>query len=177
MSVFDTIARPYAQAIFEIAMEQNNIEEWKKILIFINKIASCKKIKNFLSGALAPKYLSLIFITISEDIVHENAKNFIKLLAENQRFQILNNILEKFSRLETQYKNILIIEVSTACSLQEQDVIKIKKILEQYFSKKVKLVCRVDPRILGGIIIKKDDIIFDFSIVNHLKQLSSDLYS
>lgn len=178
MSVADTIARPYAKAIFAIAIKNNNIQEWKKILIMISKIVSLKQIRPFLSGALSPKYLSLIFTKITYDIINDNehAKNLIKLLAEYQRFQITSHILQQFLTLEAQYKNILIIEVSTAYALQETDIKKIQKILEQFFLKKIKLFCKVNPRMLGGLIIKQNDMIFDFSIENHFKQLFLSLH-
>ncbi|QIQ41634.1 MAG: F0F1 ATP synthase subunit delta [Buchnera aphidicola (Microlophium carnosum)] len=175
MSVANTIARPYAQAIFEIAIQNNSIERWKKILIFIKMIASFKKVRNFLSGALSPQQLSLIFTTISSDIIDENAKNFIRLLAENQRFKILDNILEQFIQLEACYKNIIIVELRSAFSLGEKQISKIRKILEQFFSRKAQFTCKVDPEILDGMIIKVNDTVFDLSIQNHLKQLSDAL--
>ncbi|QIE01774.1 F0F1 ATP synthase subunit delta [Buchnera aphidicola] len=175
MSVIDTIARPYAKAIFEIAIQKNNITEWKNILIFINQIASIKKVKSFLSGALSSKDLSLIFIKISHDIINEDAKNLIQLLAENQRLNILNNILKQFLKLETDYQNILIVTLSTAFALQEKNIIEIQKILENVFLKKIKLLLKINPEIIGGIIVYIDDTVFDFSIKNSLKQLSEKL--
>ncbi|WP_425619670.1 F0F1 ATP synthase subunit delta [Buchnera aphidicola] len=175
MSVIDTIARPYAKAIFEIAIQKNNITEWKNILIFINQIASIKKVKSFLSGGLSSKDLSLIFIKISHDIINEDAKNLIQLLAENQRLNILNNILKQFLKLETDYQNILIVTLITAFALQEKNIIEIQKILENVFLKKIKLLLKINPEIIGGIIVYIDDTVFDFSIQNSLKQLSEKL--
>lgn len=175
MSVIDTIARPYAEAIFQMALQNNNIKEWKNILIFINLIASSKKVSGFLSGALSSKDLALVFITISNDIVNEYGKNLIKLLAANQRLNITNNILKQFLKLESDYNNILIIKLSTAFDLEDKHIIKIQKILENFFLKKTKLLFTINPQILGGIIIKINDTVFNFSIQNHLKQLSEDL--
>ncbi|ADP66987.1 F0F1 ATP synthase subunit delta [Buchnera aphidicola] len=175
MSVADTIARPYAQAIFEIAIENNTIEKWKNILIFIKTIASHKKFKNFLSGSISPKYLSLIFITIGTNIIDENGKNLIKLLSENQRFNILNNIFERFVKLEACYKNIIIVQLKSAFSLKENHINKIRKVLERFFLKKTKIIYKVDPNILNGMIVKVNNTIFDLSAQNHLKQLSDSL--
>ncbi|WAI18264.1 MAG: F0F1 ATP synthase subunit delta [Buchnera aphidicola (Acyrthosiphon caraganae)] len=177
MSEADTIARPYAQAIFEIAIKNNTFKEWKNILVFIKIISTHKKIRNFLSGSLSPKYLSLIFITISGDIINEHIKNFIALLAENQRFKISKNILEQFLELEARYKNIIIVELRSAFSLEDKEITKIQKILEQFFLRKAKFICKVDPDILNGIIIKVNNTVFDLSIQNYLKQLSNALNS
>ncbi|QCI17431.1 F0F1 ATP synthase subunit delta [Buchnera aphidicola (Acyrthosiphon lactucae)] len=175
MSAADTVSRPYAQAIFEIAIQNNTIEEWKNILIFIKMIACHKKVRSFLSGSLSPEYLSLVFTTISSDIINENAKNLIKLLAKNQRFKILNNILKQFLKLESYYKDIIIVELRSAFTLKEKQINRIKKILEESFLRKVKFIYKVNPEILDGIIIKVNDTVFDLSIQNHLKQLSDAL--
>ncbi|QCI20171.1 F0F1 ATP synthase subunit delta [Buchnera aphidicola (Brachycaudus cardui)] len=175
MSVENTIARPYARAIFNIAICQNSIQEWKEILIFLNMIASCPKIRRFLSGSLSPKYLSSVFITVAGDIINKNAKNLIKLLAENQRFKILNNILEQFLQLEACYKKILIVELRTAFLLKEKQIIKIRKVLEKSLSSKIKFIYKIDCSILDGIIIKVNNIVFDLSVRSYLKQLSDAL--
>lgn len=175
MSAADTISRPYAQAIFETAVQNNTIEEWKQILIFVKMIASCKKIRNFLSGSLSPQYLSSIFITIGGDVINKNAENLIKLLAEHQRLKILHNILEQFLKLEACHKNIIFVKLRTAFPLKEKQIGKIRKILEQFFLKKTKFICKVDPDILDGMIIKVNNTVFDLSMQNHLKQLSNAL--
>jgi F-type H+-transporting ATPase subunit delta len=177
MSVEDTISRPYAQAIFATAIETNSIEEWKNILIFINAIASYRKIKNFLSGSLSPKYLSTVFIEIGRDIIDDNATNLIKLLAENKRFKILKNILEKFLKLEASYKNIIIIELISAFPLKEKEINRIREKLEQYLLRKTKLICKVDPNIINGVIIKFNNMVINLSVQNYLNKLSDALHS
>ncbi|AHG60353.1 F0F1 ATP synthase subunit delta [Buchnera aphidicola] len=175
MSVEHTIARPYARAIFEIAVNSNSIEKWKEMLIFINVIASCEKVRKFLSGSLSPKYLASIFIIVGGEIINQEAKNLIRVLAENQRLKILDSILEQFLALEADYKKIVIIELRTAFLLKEKQIVKIRKTLEKYFSSKIKLVYKIDEYILDGIIIKVNNIVFDLSVRSYLKQLSDAL--
>ncbi|QCI25247.1 F0F1 ATP synthase subunit delta [Buchnera aphidicola (Sitobion avenae)] len=175
MSVADTISRPYAQAIFEIAIENNTIEEWKQILIFIKVLATYKKVRNFLSGSLSSEYLSSIFITIGGGLINKNAENLIKLLSEHQRFNISNNILEQFLKLEAFHKKIMLVELRSAFSLKERNISKVRKILERFFLRKIKFTCKVDPKILDGMIIKVNNTVFDLSTQNHLKQLSNAL--
>lgn len=176
MSVMDTISRPYAKAIFEIAFQSNSIQKWKEMLIFINAITSHSKIKKLLSGSLSAKYLSSVFIEIGGNIIDEQGKNLIKLLSENQRFNVFNNILEQFLKLDAYYKNILIVELRSAYSLEEKKIIKIRKALEKVFLKQIKFIYKIDRDLLDGIILKINDTIFDLSIQNYLKQLSNALH-
>lgn len=175
MSNAYTIARPYAKAIFDTALESNSIEQWTGMLILIDQIAASKKIKNLLSGALSPAHLSLIFIIISGDKINKNAKNLIHLLAENQRLNILNNILKQFLELEMLHKKTTIIKLTSAVLLEKKQANQINKALEHVVSGKMKFIYHVDPDILGGIIIKISNTVFDFSIRDQLKQLSHSL--
>lgn len=175
MSVLHTIARPYAKAIFEIAIENSSIKEWKETLILINTVASYKKIQCFLSGTLSPKVLSHVFMTIIGDKINQNAKNLIKLLSENQRFKVLKNILENFLELESFYKKIIIAELISAYPLKKHQIFNIRIILEKSLSRQVKFIYKIDCYILSGFIIKINDQVFDLSIRNHLKQLSDTL--
>ncbi|AYN24494.1 ATP synthase F1 subunit delta [Buchnera aphidicola] len=172
MSSFDTIARPYAKAIFELAVENKSIEKWKKMLIFINEMVFSKKIEKFLSGSLSPSYLSSCFIFIAGDQINDHARNLIKLLAKNQRFRIFNNILQQFLKLETSYQGNTIIELTSAYSLQKSEIIDIRCVLQKAFLSKIKFIYKIDQEILDGIVIKKNDMVFDYSVRSYLKQLS-----
>ncbi|CAL4317551.1 ATP synthase subunit delta [Buchnera aphidicola (Protaphis terricola)] len=170
--LFDTIARPYAQAIFEIAIESNSITKWKKILIFINQITSLKRIQKYLSGSISPNYLSSFFIFVGGHHFNKNVKNLIKLLAQYQRFKIFYYILKQFLKLEMSYNKINVIKLKSAYILKNNQINKIRIILEKIFASKIKFIYKIDKRILDGIIIKIHDQVFDFSIKNNLKQLS-----
>lgn len=172
MPSFDTIARPYARAIFEFAVENKSIEKWKKMLFFINQIASSEKLEKFLSGSLSPNYLSTFFIFVAGDEIDENAKNLIKLLSKNQRFKIFNRILKQFLKLEMSYQGNIIVKLTSAHSLEEDQIIRIRFILQEILSSKIKFIYKIDYQILDGLIIKINDTVFDFSTRGYLKQLS-----
>ncbi|QCI16280.1 ATP synthase F1 subunit delta [Buchnera aphidicola (Aphis craccivora)] len=169
---FDTIARPYAKAIFEIAIKNNSIKKWKQTLILIDQIISFKKIQKFLSGSLSPNCLSSFFIFVIGEYLDEYSKNLIKLLAHNQRFKIFNNILQQFIKLEASYQKIIIVELRSAFVLKKDQVVKIRLLLEEILSSKIKFIYKINHYILDGIIIGINDHIFDFSMQNYLKQLS-----
>ncbi|QCI16853.1 ATP synthase F1 subunit delta [Buchnera aphidicola (Aphis helianthi)] len=172
---FDTIARPYAKAIFEIAIKNNSIKKWKKILILIHQIIAFKKIQKFLSGSLSPNYLSSFFISIIGEHLDEYSKNLIKLLAYHQRLKIFDSILKHFLKLEASHQKIIIIELTSAFVLKESQIIKIRNILEEILSSKVEFIYKINNYILDGILIKINDQIFDFSMRNYLQQLSLEL--
>ncbi|ALD14977.1 ATP synthase F0F1 subunit delta [Buchnera aphidicola (Aphis glycines)] len=169
---FDTIARPYAEAIFSIAIQNNSIMKWKKILTLIKQIVACKNIQKFLSGSVSSNYLSFFFISVLDEHLDKYSKNLIKLLAYNQRFKVIGDILKQFLKFEASYQKIIIVQLTSAYILKTEQVIKIRILLEEILSSKIKFIYKINSRILDGIIIKIDDQIFDFSIGNHLKQLS-----
>ncbi|ANZ22261.1 ATP synthase F0F1 subunit delta [Buchnera aphidicola (Diuraphis noxia)] len=172
MSVADTIARPYARAIFEIAVYKNSMQKWKEFLIFINDITADSKIRILLSKSFSPKYLSSVFIEICGNL-DEEKKNLIKLLCENQRFNVITNILNKFLKLEADYKNILIVELISSCSLEQKQIFQIQTVLEKRFLKKIQFLCKVNHDLLDGIVLKINNTVVDLSIRNYIQQLSN----
>ncbi|AWH90747.1 F0F1 ATP synthase subunit delta [Buchnera aphidicola (Melanaphis sacchari)] len=175
MLIFNTVARPYAKAIFELAIEQKSIKKWKEMLIFMNKVILFKKFQKFLSGSLSPKFLSSFFILIAGDYINEDARNLIKLLAKNQRFKIFKDILRAFLRLELIYQGYVSVKLISASYLSDDQIFHIRSILEKKLLSRIKFVYKIDPYLLNGILVKINDTVFDFSLRNHFKQLSDSL--
>ncbi|CAL4317538.1 F0F1 ATP synthase subunit delta [Buchnera aphidicola] len=173
MLVSQTIARPYARAIFELAIENNSIEKWKSMLILMNQIASHEKIRYYLSGSVAPQYLVSFFLLIGQKKIDQYGRNFIQLLSNNKRLNILHEILKKFLILESVYKNIVNVELISSHHLKKYQINNINNILKQFVTGRINFTSKIDTSIIGGIIIKIRNTVFNLSINNHLKQLSN----
>ena len=78
MSEFVTVARPYAKAAFDFAVEHNSVERWQDMLAFAAEVTKNDQMAELLSGALAPETLSEAFIAICGEQLDENGQNLIK---------------------------------------------------------------------------------------------------
>jgi len=104
MEEFSTIARPYAKAGFENALENNALAEWSSVLELLALIANDQQVISILTNpnVNAAQRLS-IFVSVAGDKLTENISNFVKLLSENDRLVSLPAIYERFMALKAQH--------------------------------------------------------------------------
>ena len=107
MSELTTVARPYARAAFEFAVDNNNIEAWSTMLSFAAEVAQNATMADILTREKAPQELAELFLSVCDDQLDENGQNFIKVLAENGRLSVLPRVAQLFAELETEYKKRL----------------------------------------------------------------------
>ena len=121
MSEFVTVARPYAKAAFDFAVEHNSVERWQDMLAFAAEVTKTTKWQSF-SGALAPETLSEAFIAICGEQLDENGQNLIKVMAENNRLKVLPDVLEQFIHLRAASEAIAEVEVISANQLSDEQL-------------------------------------------------------
>ncbi|MFR8676129.1 MAG: ATP synthase F1 subunit delta, partial [Escherichia coli] len=93
MSEFITVARPYAKAAFDFAVEHQSVERWQDMLAFAAEVTKNEQMAELLSGALAPETLAESFIAVCGEHLDENGQNQIRVMAENGRLNALPDVL------------------------------------------------------------------------------------
>ncbi|MBK4775850.1 F0F1 ATP synthase subunit delta [Candidatus Pantoea edessiphila] len=167
-----TIARPYAKAIFDISLENKNIEYWHRVLIITAQISADKEIKKIFSRGLSANNIYDIFDKICGDKLSQSAKNLIKLMAENKRLDILPAVLSEFDKLHDDYKSIAEATVTSAFNLSNEQLKNIKHLLEKRLARKVRLKNKTDISLISGIIINLGDLVIDNSISGRISRLA-----
>jgi len=177
MSEFVTVARPYAKAAFDFAVEHQSVDNWQSMLGFAAEVSKNEEMAELLSGALAPETLSTSFITICGDQLDANGQNLIKVMAENGRLRVLPEVLEQFIELRASLEAVAEVEVTSANPLSEEQQAKIAAAMEKRLSRKVKLNCKIDKSVLAGVIIRAGDMVIDGSVRSRLERLADVLQS
>ncbi|MCG8708563.1 F0F1 ATP synthase subunit delta [Brenneria sp. 4F2] len=177
MSEFITVARPYAKAAFDFAVENQAVERWQSMLAFMAEVASNEEISELLSGAIAPTKLANTFVAVCGDQLDEAGQNLIKVMAENGRLPVLPEVLEQFIQLRAAQDSTVDVDVVSANALSEQQLSKIAAAMEQRLSRKVKLNCKIDKSVMAGVIIRAGDMVIDGSIRGRLERLADVLQS
>ncbi|WP_174889127.1 F0F1 ATP synthase subunit delta [Candidatus Williamhamiltonella defendens] len=172
-----TIARPYAKAIFDFAVEHHSIEHWQNMLAFSAQVSAHKQVTQWLSGVMHSEKTAQIFISLCSDHLDEFSKNFIKIMAQNGRLSLLPEVLKQFMALRAMINSVIDIEVFSAIPLNEDQKKKIIFALEKRLQLKVTLNCKIDSSILAGVIIRHGDRVIDGSVSNRLKRLKNFLLS
>ena len=175
MSELTTIARPYAKAAFDYAVEQKIIAGWQEMLVFAAQVAQNPDIKNLMSGAVAPESLAEIFNKICGEQLDQHGQNLVKVLAENKRLQALPDIAELFSEFKAEFDKEIEVDVTSATELNAKQQADISAALEKRLARKVKLNCSVDPTLIAGVVIKAGDTVIDGSVKSKLNRLTDAL--
>jgi len=177
MSDLTTIARPYARAAFEFAVDNNNIEAWSTMLFFASEVAQDATVAKILTRDKATEELASLFINVCGDQLNEQGQNFIKVLAENGRLSVLPRVAQLFADLETEYKKEINVDVTSAYALSKAHQKELSVSLEKRLARKVNLNCSIDKSLITGMVISAGDLVIDSSANGQLTRLSHTLQS
>ena len=147
MSEFVTVARPYAKAAFDFAVEHQSVDRWQDMLMFAAEVTKNDQMAELLSGALAPETLAESFIAVCGEQLDESGQNLIRVMAENNRLNALPDVLEQFIHLRAASEAISEVEVTSANALSDEQLKKISAAMEKRLSRKVKLNCKIDKSV------------------------------
>lgn len=168
-------ARRYAQAIFRIAKENNNLDEWGKELKRISEIVKDQQIMDLMDNPKVPFNLKADLIRQKLGKVDQLVLNLCYLLISKGKLKNIGQIADEYEGLLDDYKGIIHALVTTAVPIDDAEKQKIASQLEIMTGKKVSIKLQVNPEILGGIIARIQDTQIDGSVRNKLEMLRKDL--
>ncbi|TKI04453.1 F0F1 ATP synthase subunit delta [Martelella alba] len=177
MSEWVTVARPYAKAAFDYAVEHRCVEQWQNMLAFTAEVSRNEQMAQLLSGAVAPETLSETFVAVCGDQLDQAGQNLIRVMAENGRLAGLPDVLEQFVHLRSAQESTAEVEVVSATTLKDEQLAKISAAMEQRLSRKVKLNCQIDKSVIAGVIIRAGDMVIDGSVRGRIERLADVLQS
>ncbi len=162
MADHNTIARPYAQAVFELAHESGDLEAWAGSLEIARALLEDGRVVGYLadpdfSDTQRAEFLTGLFADAGSDkLGGEDTKgnNFLKLLIENDRVAVLPQIAERFSDLKANVENLVDVVVTSACPLSDDQQQAIAAALRDRLGREVKLESEIDENLIGGAVIK-----------------------
>ncbi|WP_286240634.1 F0F1 ATP synthase subunit delta [Neptuniibacter halophilus] len=177
MAEVNTVARPYTKAAFEYALGKGNLDQWSATLALAAAAAEDEKVARVLGNpALTDAQKADLMISLCEE-ADEAGKNFLKLLADNKRLAILPEVSAQFAKLKAEQEKSLDIEVTTAFELQDEQQEKLAQALKTKLGREVVLTSQVDKSILGGAVVRTDDLVIDGSVRARLAKLAEAMNS
>lgn len=171
-----TIARPYALAIFESAKEKGQMAKVAEALQIIAAAVSDSALAAMIGnpGVADDKIIALL-TDLCGDRASSEVGNFIKLLSEYNRLDVLPEIADLFDSYRAEEESTVEAEVVSAAELSEAQKTDIASGLKKRLDREVTLQCSIDESLIGGAIIRAGDLVIDGSITSQLNKLGQAL--
>ena len=129
------------------------------------------------SPSLTSEQKAAAMISVCEDELNDAGRNYISLLAENGRIYLLPAIQAQFEQLKARQEASVEIDVTTAFELDEQQQQKLSQAIGTKLGRSVKMTTQVDKSILGGVVIRSEDLVIDGSVRARLAKLAETMSS
>lgn len=171
------VALKYARALFDSAVDEGSVDATAA------DVASLAGLKRedptFLDFLVSPEVLTehkLEFIdTVFAPRMSPLVANFLRLLVNKSRINFLDEMCEEFERLSEEHKGVLRAQVMTAVPLAPDQESALQSRLSRITGKEIRLEKRVDPNVLGGVVVYLGNKILDGSLRHDLKRLREKL--
>ena len=168
------MAGRYATALFELAREENKLEETERGLVGLS--ASLDESEDLRRLVRSPIFSAAEQSKALAGIAKQAglpalAANFLQLLVKNRRLFALRDIIAGFRKLSADQRGELTADVTSAVALSGPQADELKATLKAKTGKNITLIEKVDPAILGGLVVKVGSRMVDSSIRTKLYNL------
>jgi len=171
-----TIARPYAEAAFRLADAQGKLADWSAVLANLSVVAADARVREAISDPNFPAAkIAGLFISVLAGKLTGEAENFVRVLAENGRLDVLAEIRTQYEALKNEREGTVEVEVYTAFEMDQAQVADLVSRLEKKTGRKVKARVSVDKSLIGGVKIVIGDKVIDGSARAQLAALENAL--
>lgn len=168
----EELARVYARSFFEVARERDKLDLLREQLgRLADALADNRDLELFFFSPYFSTSEKQAALSGLLDGADERLLSFLELLIENHRMPVIFRIRREYDRLWEQEKQLLPVVLTSAVALDEQTVADLSAQIGERTGRTVQLTTKVQPDILGGIVVRVGNSILDASIRNRLEQL------
>ena len=172
MAELHTLARPYAKAAFELAHESRALGQWSQTLKTLSGAVADTKVAALLGNPrLSRSDVAAVLTAALGDKLDTQARNFVRLLAENGRIAVLPAIADEYEALRAEAEKRVEVEITTAAAVGEAQQQKLLGALGKRLSRELQVSWKIDPALVAGAVIRAGDLVIDGSVSGELAQL------
>lgn len=173
-----TVARPYAQAVFETASEESKMTEWSEMLGKLEAVVMDTQVQKMLTRPeLDDVALSDFMLSVCGQELSETGQNLVKVLANAGRLALVPEINRLYEQLRAEAEGVIEVTVTSAYELAPEQESSISAVMSKRLGKKIVIVNDVDDSLIGGVVIRAGDEVIDASIKGRLKAMASQISS
>ena len=172
MAELATLARPYANAAFDLARSNDRLDRWSRMLAVLSATSATPEARSLIgSPGLPSEAKAHRLIDIVRDELDDGGRRFVLVLADNKRLELLPEIAEQFEARKAEAEQVLDVEIASAVALSEAQMEGYAEALQRRFSQEVNVTTAVDPGLVGGAVIRAGDTVIDGSVRGRLTRL------
>jgi len=169
-------ARTYARAIFELAREEDQVDAWYLRLVDVRDVLTNPEARTFLANPTIPAQRRQEAVSaLLEDRAGLEGVNLAKLLIGANRLDDVDAIIEEYVRLADEDAGRVRATATSAIPLSVAEADMLAMELTDKLGREVRLRGKVDPRIIGGLVLQIGDRVIDASVATRLQQLRRQL--
>lgn len=182
MADFGTVARPYAKAVFDVASNANDLDGWSQALAAAAAVVADETAHDYLTRPnFAARERSEFIGSIAAELPgaavlgSAEGRSLLALLAENDRLFALGEISAQFDQLKAEQEHRIRVTLVSASPVDAATAEKIAGALSKKFGRTVELELELDASLIGGAVIRAEDMVIDDSLQTRLARLTSAL--
>jgi F-type H+-transporting ATPase subunit delta len=171
-----TIARPYAEAAFRIAGENQSHAAWSEMLALIDAVVHDENVSARIGDPNTDaQTLQDLLLGIFGDRLDGQGRNFVQVLVSNGRLEVISQIRSLFDELRREHEGVLEARIISALPLSEEQVRNLVSTLESKYQRKVSVQVEVDAELIGGVRILIGDQMIDATVRGRLDAMAAAL--
>jgi len=174
MAELSTLARPYAEAVMQLAHADGNFDAWSETLNFLTALVQDSEITAVIANPRVSKEtLSHILLDVCEEgQLGQMGINLVKMLLKNGRLQAVPHIATQYEKLKAQQQGSINVELISAYETSVEQQQALEAALRNRFGKNVTMNLFINPALLGGWIVRAGDQVIDMSVRGRLQQFT-----
>ena len=173
MAELFSIARPYAQAVFELARSSGDYTGWSQSLSAMAQVSRDPEMKRLIQNPrVSRQEIAQVIADVCGSGVGEEGRNLLRLLARNRRLHVLPAIADQYENLRAEAEQTVQAELESALPVSDSEQQRIADALTARLGRKVELVCRINETLVGGAVIRAGDLVIDGSVRARLEKLA-----
>lgn len=171
-----TIARPYADATFELAKGSDALGPWSEALAKLAAIVADPEMQECIGDPkLTDDQLYGLVVGVACEGLDQDQQNFVRLLVENERLKVLPEIRDLFVRRKNDHEGVKEAVITSAFPIDDALLATMKSDLEARFKVRLNVKVSLNPELIGGVRIAVGDDVIDTSVRGKLANMAAAL--
>ncbi len=167
------LAKRYAKALFDLAVEDKVIESTQTDMLLVSTVMNeNRELRKLMSNpVIPPSRKRMIIRKIFENHIGKHSLSFLEILVRKGREQEIGEITNQFNELYLDFKNIALVDITTAVPIDAQLRARMLKQFTERTNKTLQMTEKIDSEIIGGFILKMNDFQFNASVSKEISRL------